>query len=99
LEFERQPGRISEREPFVGVLEVLAHLSDVLPDKYVLGTADVPDDLAPEFLNDCDLPGNWATLNIEQQAATRQIGDSWLRRHSSVVLSVPSVTSGERNFC
>ena len=28
----------------LAVLEILVHLSDVLPDKYVLGSADRPDD-------------------------------------------------------
>jgi hypothetical protein len=28
----------------LAVLEILVHLSDVLPDKYVLGSADLPDD-------------------------------------------------------
>ena len=82
----------------LAVLEILAHLSDVLPDKYVLGSADIPDDITPEFLTDRDLPEQWETLETEGQAATRLLGDDWLRRKSSVALSVPSVISGERNF-
>jgi RES domain-containing protein len=82
----------------LAVLEILAHLSDVLPDKYVFGSADLPDDLSPEFLVDRDLPEKWATLELEAQSETRRLGDDWLRRKSSVALSVPSVTSGERNF-
>ena len=35
----------------LAILEILAHLSDVLPDKYVLGSADLPDDVSPEILN------------------------------------------------
>jgi RES domain-containing protein len=80
------------------VLEILAHLSDVLPDKYVLGLADIPDHISPEFLTDRDLPEKWATLEVEEQGATRRLGDNWLMRKSSVALSIPSVTSGERNF-
>src|SRR5229473_5803168 len=80
------------------VLEILVHLSSVLPDKYLLGSADLPDDVPIEFLTDVELPENWATLTVGEQQATRQLGDEWLRRQSSVVLSVPSVTSGERNF-
>jgi RES domain-containing protein len=34
----------------LGVLEILVHLSDVLPDKYVLGSADLPDDVSPGIL-------------------------------------------------
>jgi RES domain-containing protein len=49
-------------------------------------------------LTDKELPENWATLVVGEQCTTRQPGDEWLRRQSSVVLAVPSVTSGERNF-
>jgi RES domain-containing protein len=82
----------------LAVLEILAHLSDVLPDKYVLGSIDIPDHISPEFLTDRDLPEQWATLEVEEQRATRQLGDDWLMRKGSVALSIPSVTSGERNF-
>ena len=82
----------------LAVLEILVHLSDVLPDKYVLGSADLPDDVSPEILTDRALPENWTTLVVGEQRTTRQLGDEWLRRQSSVVLAVPSVTSGERNF-
>lgn len=82
----------------LAVLEILVHLSDVLPDKYVLGSADLPDDVSPEVLIDRELPKNWATLIVGEQHSTRELGDDWLRRRSSVVLAVPSVTSGERNF-
>ena len=82
----------------LAVLEILVHLSDVLPDKYLLGSADLPGDVLPEILTDGELPENWATLAVGEQNATRQIGDNWLNHRSSAVLSVPSVTSGERNF-
>ena len=82
----------------LAVLEILAHLPEVLPDKYMLGSADLTDGISLEVLTDRDLPENWATLDVEEQGATRQLGDDWLRRKSSVVLSIPSVTSGERNF-
>ncbi len=82
----------------LAVLEILAHLSDVLPDKYVLGSADFPDQITPDVLNDGELPDNWKTLVVGQQDHTRRLGDEWLRRGSSAVLSVPSVISGERNF-
>lgn len=68
------------------------------PNKYVLGSVDIPDHISPDFLTDRDLPAKWATLAVEQQGATRQLGDDWLMRKSSVALSIPSVTSGERNF-
>ncbi len=81
----------------LAVLEILVHLSDVLPDKYVLGSAEIPED-AIEPVSERELPRNWATLTVAEQTATRKLGDRWLRERSSVVLSVPSVTSGERNF-
>ena len=59
----------------LAVLEILVHLSDVLPDKYVLGSADLPDDVSPEVLTDRELPDNWATLVVGEQHATRQLGD------------------------
>ncbi len=80
------------------VLEILVHLSDVLPDKYVLASADLPEALAIESVSEQELLDNWATLNAAEQQATRKIGDEWLQRRRSAVLAVPSVVSGERNF-
>jgi RES domain-containing protein len=82
----------------LAVLDILVHLSDVLPDKYVLGSADLPDDVPPEILTEKELPESWATAVVGEQHTTRQLGDEWLRRGNAAVLSVPSVTSGERNF-
>jgi RES domain-containing protein len=59
----------------LAILEVLAHLSDLLPDGYVLGVAALPADITPDVLDAAELRGK-----------------------SSVALSVPSVTSGERNY-
>jgi RES domain-containing protein len=50
------------------------------------------------FLTDKELPEHWATLVVGEQYTTRQLADEWLRRANSAVLSVPFVTSGERNF-
>ena len=70
----------------LAVVEILAHLSDVLPDKDVLGSADIPDDIAPELLpellNDRDLPGKWETLEVAGQGAMRRLGDEWLTSES-----------------
>jgi RES domain-containing protein len=82
----------------LAVLEILVHLSDVLPDKYVLASADVPEGLHVESVNERELPENWGTLNVAEQQSTREIGDRWLGQGRSAVLSVPSVVSGERNF-
>ena len=64
-------------------VEILVHLSSVIPDRYVLGAAEIPDDLAVDHVTESELPSNWATLNPSGR---------------SVVLSVPSVISGERNY-
>lgn len=80
------------------VLEVLVHLTDTLPDKYVLGQADIPNDLSYEKVDESALPPNWKTLSVSEQTATRRIGDEWLARKSSAVLWVPSVVVGEQNI-
>ena len=80
------------------VLEVLVHLTDTLPDKYVLGQADIPNDLSYETVEESALPPNWKTLSIAEQTVTRRIGDEWLTRKSSAVLRVPSVVVGEQNI-
>ena len=82
----------------LAVLEILVHLSDVLPDKYVLASADLPEALSIESVTLQELPDNWGTLNVAEQQATREIGDQWLRLGRSAVLAIPSVVSGERNF-
>lgn len=40
----------------LSVLEVLVHLTDTLPDKFVLGAAEVPDGVSRESLQETDLP-------------------------------------------
>ncbi|HMF79419.1 MAG TPA: RES domain-containing protein [Bryobacteraceae bacterium] len=72
------------------VLEVLAHLTDILPDRYVPGQADIPGELR--------LPSSWKTLLVAEQTLTRQIGDDWVARQSSAILFVPSVVLGEKNI-
>src|SRR5450631_2209958 len=46
------------------VLEVLVHLTDTLPDKYVLGQADIPNELSYETVEESALPPNWKTLSV-----------------------------------
>ncbi len=64
----------------------------------LLGAAEIPDDLAVDPVTESELPSNWATLDPSDQSATRAIGDRWVADGRSVVLSVPSVISGERNY-
>ena len=82
----------------LAVLEVLVHLSAVFPDKYFLGSADVPDNMPVERIVDEDLPEAWPTLIPAEQVATRRIGDAWVESQRSAILSVPSVIVGERNY-
>src|SRR5215471_13901828 len=82
----------------LAVLEVLVHLSGVLPDKYFLGSAHIPDNMPVERIVDEDLPEAWPTLIPAQQVASRRIGDAWVESQRSAILSVPSVIVGERNY-
>src|SRR5690349_16282287 len=70
----------------LAVLEILVHLSTLLPDKYVLGVAFMPDDIGVEKVTETDLPDNWSTLNPREQLATRRIGDQWVEQKRSAVL-------------
>lgn len=81
----------------LSVLEVLVHLTDTLPDKFALGSAEIPDDISCEILQDSDLPATWQTLTVSEQHATRRIGDEWIESLRSAILMVPSVVTGERN--
>lgn len=80
------------------VLEVLVHLTDTLPDKYVLGEAAIPDNLAYEEVRESRLSSEWKTFLISKQSQTRQIGDEWVARGTSAILLVPSVVVGENNI-
>ena len=82
----------------LAVLEILVHLSTSIPDKYLLGTAEIPDDIPVEELSENKLSENWTTLNTREQVATRRIGDEWVEQRRSAILSVPSVIVGERNY-
>lgn len=50
----------------LAVLEILVHLSDVLPDKYVLASADLPEALSIESVSEQELPDDWGTLNVAE---------------------------------
>ena len=82
----------------LAVLEILVHLAGALPDKYLLGVANIPHDLGMERIADKDLPDTWSTLSPAEQLVTRRLGDVWVEQQRSAVLSVPSVILGERNY-
>jgi hypothetical protein len=75
----------------LAVLEVLVHFTNNLPDKYVIGSAEIPDDLALD-VSQVELGDNWQTPLPKEQALTRRIGDEWTRSRRSPVLRVPSVS-------
>lgn len=81
----------------LAVLEILVHMAASLPDRYVLGTAEIPDAVYVEILDDTRLPADWSILDPRAQEFTRRIGDQWVAEQRSAVLSVPSVILGERN--
>ena len=58
----------------------------------------IPEDVAIERIADKDLPERWSALSPREQVATRLLGDVWVARQGSAVLSVPSVILGERNY-
>jgi len=67
------------------------------PDKYLIGSAEIPDDLAID-VPEVELGDNWQTPLPEEQALTRRIGDEWTRNRRSAMLRVPSVIVFESNF-
>jgi RES domain-containing protein len=81
----------------LAVLDVLVHLTKTLPDKYVIGSAEIPGDLVAD-VSDVEFGDNWQTPVSEEQAPTRRIGDEWARSRRSAVLRVPSVVVFETNL-
>lgn len=80
------------------VLEVLVHLTDLLPDRYVLGQAEIPAAVHREFIVELNLPSHWKTLAVSEQTFTRRLSDEWIARGNSAVLVVPSVLLSERDI-
>jgi RES domain-containing protein len=66
----------------LAVLEILVHLSSTLPDKYLLGAANIPHDVAIERIAQEDLPVTWSTLNPAEQIVTKRLGDVWVQQPS-----------------
>jgi RES domain-containing protein len=77
------------QSPAVALLEILVHFEIEirdLPARYRLLKIEVPDDVRIERVTFGELPGDWS----ERTDVTRAIGDTWLARGSTVLLSVPS---------
>jgi RES domain-containing protein len=84
--------------PAVALLEVLANLHinpKLFPESYQLIKVITPDDLLIGALSPTALSNIWR----DHLAETQAIGDNWLDRRSSALLSVPSVPSPESFNC
>ena len=81
----------------LAILEVLVHLQQSAAlSGYVIFELEFPDHLVQE-LNRAALPPNWRVFPAP--AATKKIGDAWIKDASSAVLRVPSViVPSEHNF-
>ena len=94
----RTPGRWHSRgrrvvycaqNPAAALLEILVHFEiDIqdLPVRYRLLKIEVPEDVQVERLSVEDLPKDWP----ERTEATRALGDAWLSKGSTALLSMPS---------
>lgn len=78
----------------LAMLEVLVHWhKTVTPPNYVIVSLEIPDDVASVAVP--DLLPDWS----EDQQLTKDVGDSWLKGGSSLLLRVPSVVvKAEQNY-
>jgi RES domain-containing protein len=80
--------------PAAALLEILVHFEieiGDLPARYRLLKVNVPDDLQVDRVSLTDLGSDW----IEDPLATRAIGDRWLTRATTPLLTVPSAVVPE----
>ncbi len=92
----RTPGRWHTRggrvvycaqSPAAALLEILVEIDiQDLPVRYRLLKIQVPDDVEFERVSVDDLPKDWP----ERTEVTRALGDGWLTKGSTALLSVPS---------
>jgi RES domain-containing protein len=76
--------------PAAALLEILVHFEIEirdLPTLYRLLKIEAPDDVRIEHVSIDELLREWA----EKTEVTRAIGDAWLAKGSTALLSVPSV--------
>ena len=74
--------------------EALVHLEldpNSLPRNYKLLKSVAPDDISIRSVTKADLPKNW----VEDEVATRTIGDEWLTSNETALLRVPSAIAPE----
>ncbi len=78
----------------MALIEILVNLEgdpELFPDTYQLIRAEASDNVSVSVLNADGLPANWR----DNLAATRTIGDEWLRGGHSALLAIPSAPSPE----
>lgn len=82
----------------LAALELLVHVDPAsAPDDLVALGIEVPDDLLPATVAPADLPQAWRA--IEPPATCRAVGDDFVERGETLVLSIPSVIiPQERNL-
>ncbi len=80
-------------------LETWIHVAPQQPlPSYVAVSAEIPDDLTVDLIDEQDLPADWRAVE-PSPVALREIGSRWLVSLSSAVARVPSaVTPGEFNY-
>ena len=82
----------------LAALEVRVHLDlpfDLLPDDYVLMTIEAPEHLEVRAMEADQLPSGWQ----RREELCRPIGDAWLAKGATPLLSVPSaIVTVERNL-
>ncbi|WP_247320099.1 RES family NAD+ phosphorylase [Bradyrhizobium sp. 141] len=77
--------------PSSALLEMLVHIDrDLIPLTYQLLRIAIPDDMVAETV-EVELPSHWRSSTM----ASREIGDRWLDRSTSVLLQVPSAISAQ----
>ncbi len=82
----------------MALVEHLVHVdASLLPKNLRMVTIEIPDDASVETLDVAQLPKNWAAFPAPARLA--EIGTSWAKTGSSLVLVVPSaVVRGEENL-
>ncbi len=82
----------------LAALEMLVHADpDILPRDLVSVRIEIPDDIDVHLVEEGSLPGGWRSHPAP--AALARIGEAWIERGATAVMSVPSaVITGERNF-
>lgn len=82
----------------LAALEILVHTdSDILPVNQIIRSAEIPDDLAIQIIEEAQLPHDWKDFPAPK--ALQALGSAWAGKGETAILSVPSVViNQERNY-